>query len=108
MAVVVAKGLILPQAVLDAPRHGCINIHASLLIDPDRPGDRDRAVAYAGWLSALAIDAGGTCTGEHGIGQGKQAYLEPELGAAAVDTMAAIKQALDPQNIMNPGTIWPG
>lgn len=84
------------------------NFHASLLIDPDRPGDRDRAVAYAGWLSALAIDAGGTCTGEHGIGQGKQAYLEPELGAAAVDTMAAIKQALDPQNIMNPGKIWPG
>jgi D-lactate dehydrogenase (cytochrome) len=49
----------------------------------------------------------GTCTGEHGIGQGKQKYLVSELGHEAIDAMRAIKQALDPQNIFNPGKIIP-
>jgi D-lactate dehydrogenase (cytochrome) len=49
----------------------------------------------------------GTCTGEHGIGQGKQKYLERELGPEAVAAMRALKSALDPQNIFNPGKILP-
>ncbi len=47
----------------------------------------------------------GTCTGEHGIGQGKMKYLEGEVGSAAVEVMRWIKKAIDPLNIMNPGKI---
>jgi D-lactate dehydrogenase (cytochrome) len=54
---------------------------------------------------ALAMD--GTCTGEHGVGQGKRKYLEAEHGIGAVDLMRTIKQAIDPQGIMNPGKVLP-
>ena len=80
------------------------NFHASLLIDDSNPDEVTRAEAFIGWLAGVAIDMDGTCTGEHGIGQGKIDYLEKELGAA-VPYMGAIKRALDPQNILNPGKV---
>lgn len=82
------------------------NFHASLLLDMHDADEVARAAEYVSWLNNLAIGLGGTCTGEHGIGQGKRPYLIKELGGA-VDVMGAIKRALDPDNIMNPGKILP-
>lgn len=83
------------------------NFHTLPLIDMDNAEEVAKAEEFVGWLNDLAISMGGTCTGEHGIGQGKKPYLVKELGGA-VDMMAAIKAALDPDNIMNPGKIVPG
>ncbi|MEP5170592.1 MAG: FAD-linked oxidase C-terminal domain-containing protein [Shimia thalassica] len=82
------------------------NFHTLPLIDMDNPDEVAKADEFVGWLNDLAISMGGTCTGEHGIGQGKRPYLVKELGGA-VDMMAAIKTAIDPDNIMNPGKIIP-
>lgn len=82
------------------------NFHTLPLIDTSNPDEVARAEEYVSWLNDLAISMDGTCTGEHGIGQGKRPYLERELGPA-VRYMAAIKAALDPDNIMNPGKIVP-
>lgn len=80
------------------------NFHVVLLVDRNNPSEMAKADEFVGWLSEYAISAGGTCTGEHGIGQGKIKYLESELGPA-VDYMATIKRTFDPENIMNPGKI---
>ncbi|CAD0183863.1 putative FAD-linked oxidoreductase [Ruegeria sp. THAF57] len=82
------------------------NFHTLLLIDMDNPDEVTNAEGFVGWLNDLAISMEGTCTGEHGIGQGKRPYLLKELGPA-VAYMGAIKRALDPDNIMNPGKILP-
>jgi len=80
------------------------NFHALPLIDMDDKDEIARADEFVGWLNDLAISMDGTCTGEHGIGQGKRPYLQKELGPAT-RYMAAIKAALDPDDIMNPGKI---
>jgi D-lactate dehydrogenase (cytochrome) len=82
------------------------NFHVLVLMDPESKEEIERAEAFVGRLNMRAISMDGTCTGEHGIGQGKASFLIDELGPA-VDTMRAIKAALDPQNIMNPGKILP-
>ncbi len=82
------------------------NFHTLPLIDMDNAEEVANADAFIGWLNDMAIAMDGTCTGEHGIGQGKRPYLEKELGPA-VPVMAAIKAALDPGNILNPGKILP-
>lgn len=83
------------------------NFHCLLLIDDQNEDEKERAGKFVSWLNELAISMDGTCTGEHGIGQGKMQYLEKELGGATVDVMAAIKKALDPDGIMNPGKVVP-
>ncbi|SPJ28264.1 FAD-binding oxidoreductase [Falsiruegeria mediterranea] len=82
------------------------NFHTLLLIDMENEGEVVKAEEFVSWLNDMAISMDGTCTGEHGIGQGKRPYLVKELGAATT-YMAAIKRALDPDNIMNPGKILP-
>jgi D-lactate dehydrogenase (cytochrome) len=80
------------------------NFHLTLLVDMD---DRDEVARCEGLISRLnmrAIAMEGTCTGEHGIGQGKMKYLGIEQGRG-LDVMRAIKQAIDPKGIMNPGKI---
>ncbi len=80
------------------------NFHTLLLIDMEDADEVAKADEFVGWLNDLAISMEGTCTGEHGIGQGKRPYLVRELGAAT-HVMSAIKATLDPDNIMNPGKI---
>ena len=81
------------------------NFHMLPLFDAGDPAQVAAVTALAGFLSEMAIEMEGTCTGEHGIGQGKAKYLEAELGKPALGALAAIKAALDPQGILNPGKI---
>ena len=82
------------------------NFHLIVLFDPDDGAQRERAEALAHRVSLRAIGMGGTCTGEHGIGWHKLDVLAQEHGEA-VDLMRAVKRALDPLNIMNPGKTVP-
>jgi D-lactate dehydrogenase (cytochrome) len=82
------------------------NFHVAYLIDPALPQERETAERLNRQLVQRAIAAGGTCTGEHGIGLHKQGFLVDEAGAGAVAMMRQIKLALDPRNIMNPGKIF--
>ncbi|POF28697.1 D-lactate dehydrogenase (cytochrome) [Roseibium marinum] len=82
------------------------NFHVQILVDLDKPEEIRRTEAFVERLALRAIEMDGTCTGEHGVGQGKRKYLRREHGDA-LEVMGAIKQALDPGNIMNPGKILP-
>ncbi|MGE0280027.1 MAG: FAD-binding oxidoreductase [Rhizobiaceae bacterium] len=82
------------------------NFHTLVLMDVNDPNDIALAEKFVARLNDRAIAMDGTCTGEHGIGQGKMGFLRQELGDA-VDFMRQIKVALDPHNIMNPGKILP-
>jgi len=82
------------------------NFHCQPLINMDSPDEVNSAKEFLSRLTARALAMDGTCTGEHGVGQGKAKYLRAEHGAG-VDLMRQIKRALDPDNILNPGKILP-
>ena len=82
------------------------NFHVSPLVDMSNPREIEAAEAFASRLAHRAIAMGGTCTGEHGIGQKKIAYMEDEHGREAVDLMRRLKAAFDPQNLFNPGKVF--
>jgi len=81
------------------------NFHLTLLVDTSDAGEVARAKDLLERLVERALAMDGTCTGEHGVGQGKMKYLAAEHGEPALATMRALKRALDPVNIMNPGKI---
>jgi D-lactate dehydrogenase (cytochrome) len=98
---IAASGLIAPIV----GHVGDGNFHLTLLVDPADADEFRRAQGLLERLVERALAMEGTCTGEHGVGQGKMKYLVREHGEAALAAMRAIKTALDPQNIMNPGKI---
>ena len=82
------------------------NFHLNFILDPNNPAEVAEVKALNARLVARALRLGGTCTGEHGVGLGKQQYLVDEHGEDAVDVMRALKAALDPRGLMNPGKIF--
>lgn len=81
------------------------NFHVQPLVNIDDPAEVEACEAFVDRLVRRALAMEGTCTGEHGVGQKKMKYLEIEHGPAALDLMRALKQAIDPYQIMNPGKI---
>lgn len=96
-----ASGLIAPIA----GHVGDGNFHTQPLVDLADTAEVERAQAFIDRLVKRALAMGGTCTGEHGVGQKKMKYLEQEHGAEALAVMRVLKRALDPRNILNPGKI---
>ena len=100
---IAATGLIAPIA----GHAGDGNFHCSVVLDAGDATERARVEGFLERLSARALDMDGTCTGEHGVGQGKARTMLKEHGAAGVALMRQIKQTLDPLDIFNPGKILP-
>jgi D-lactate dehydrogenase (cytochrome) len=84
------------------------NFHVCLLLDPGEPAQVTAAEEFHARLVERALAHEGTCTGEHGVGYGKSRFLVAEHGEAAVAMMRAVKQALDPDGIFNPGKVTAG
>ena len=96
------------RSQLTAPIVGHVgdgNFHCIVVVDPNDRGERTRIDAFLDRLAERALRFDGTISGEHGIGEGKARFLRDEHGRG-VDAMRAIKRALDPQNILNPGKIF--
>jgi D-lactate dehydrogenase (cytochrome) len=100
----------LDKSSLIAPIVGHVgdgNFHMLFLIDPNSPEDLAEAERLNQRLVQRALSMEGTITGEHGVGLGKQKYMNAEHGSGAIAVMRALKQAIDPDNLMNPGKMLP-
>jgi glycolate oxidase len=82
------------------------NLHPSILCDMSKPGETERVHHAVDDIFVAALSVGGTLSGEHGIGITKQPYIAGALGDIGVRTLKALKAALDPKGILNPGKIW--
>ncbi|KAG9131516.1 hypothetical protein Leryth_026536 [Lithospermum erythrorhizon] len=110
-----AELISLSKEELDASPLTCVivahagdgNFHAIILFDPNDQDHRKEAERLNHYIVHTALSIEGTCTGEHGVGTGKMKYLEEEFGMEALRTMKKIKDALDPNGIMNPGKLIP-
>ena len=97
------------NSLITAPILGHVgdgNFHTILLVDPDNEKELDEAKTLATNMAMRALEADGTCTGEHGIGIGKRSYLVKEIGENGIQVMRQLKATLDPKNLMNPGKIF--
>jgi glycolate dehydrogenase FAD-linked subunit len=83
------------------------NIHVNVMIDKEIPGMEEKAHEAIREVFQAALDLGGTMSGEHGVGLAKQPFIHLELKPEQVAAMQAIKRALDPNNILNPGKMFP-
>jgi glycolate oxidase len=84
------------------------NLHPNILFDKRDPAQVEKMKKAAAAIFEVSIRLGGTLSGEHGVGSLKRAFLEQDIGPIAIDVMTAIKKALDPKNILNPGKVIPG
>ena len=84
------------------------NMHPGIVFDPDQGDQRDRAFAAFDDILDLGLSLGGTITGEHGVGAIKVDWLEREIGPVALVVHRAIKDALDPAGLLNPGKVFRG
>lgn len=75
------------------------------MFDPNDPEEVNRAKKLAHDMATEAIQMGGTCTGEHGVGIGKIDHLYQEMGPGSMKVMETIKHSLDPKGILNPGKV---
>src|SRR5712692_587868 len=100
-------GMQLNVAVIFYGHFGDGNVHSAILIDPTDADEVRRADELADRLHRLAVEVGGTVTGEHGTGAVRQPYMRAEHGDA-LDVMQKVKDALDPKGILNPGKICEG
>ena len=83
------------------------NLHPAILFDKRDPAQWEKAQLMAAEEFSLALELGGTLSGEHGVGMLKRPYMEKALGPLSIEIQKRIKQALDPQNILNPGKVFP-
>ena len=83
------------------------NFHLVVLVDPENEKDMQEAEWINERVVERALAMEGTCTGEHGIGLGKKKFMVREHGEGAIDVMRALKRALDPDDLLNPGKILP-
>ena len=83
------------------------NLHVNILYHPDDADENARAHAALPKVFALALQLGGTLSGEHGIGLAKRGFMADAFDPATLSAMRAIKAALDPDGILNPGKVLP-
>lgn len=83
------------------------NIHVNLLVNPDDPAEMQRAEACLDEVFALVLRLNGTLSGEHGVGSEKRAFVGREIDTTTMALMKSIKAVFDPNNILNPGKLFP-
>jgi glycolate oxidase len=83
------------------------NLHPLICYDERIPGQADRAVEVAGEILTYCIDAGGSITGEHGVGADKREYMPKMFTDDDLDVMQRMRDAFDPQRLCNPGKVFP-